>query len=172
MGHYDAIIVGARCAGSSLARLLARAGAKVLLVDRAALPCEIPHGHFIHRDAPRRLQRWGLLDGVASLCAPVTEQLIDLGDFPLVCRNLSIDGAAWGYGRRRAALDWLLAEAAVAAGAELRDRFSVEALTFDGDRVTGVRGRTADGTVVHESAAITVGADGKYSRVAAAVQAP
>jgi flavin-dependent dehydrogenase len=171
MGYYDVIIVGARCAGSSLARLLARDGAKVLLVDRSALPSEIPHGHFIHRDGPRRLQRWGLLDDVAALCTPITEQLIDLGDFPLVCRDLRVDGAAWGYGPRRAPLDLLLAEAAVAAGAELRDRFSVEALTFDGDRVTGVRGRTAGGTVVNEQAAITIGADGKHSRVAAAVQA-
>jgi len=50
---YDAIIVGARCAGAPLAMLLARRGAKVLLLDRAAFPSDIPHGHFIHRHGPR-----------------------------------------------------------------------------------------------------------------------
>jgi hypothetical protein len=46
---HDAIVVGARCAGASTAMLLARKGYRVLLVDRAALPSDIPHGHFIHR---------------------------------------------------------------------------------------------------------------------------
>jgi flavin-dependent dehydrogenase len=35
---YDALIVGARCAGSPLAMLLARQGARVLLLDRATFP--------------------------------------------------------------------------------------------------------------------------------------
>ncbi len=46
---YDAIVIGARCAGAATAMLLARQGLDVLLVDRAAFPSEIPHGHFIHR---------------------------------------------------------------------------------------------------------------------------
>ena len=54
-------MIGARCAGASTALLLARAGLDVLLVDRAQLPSEIPHGHFIHQHGPARLQRWGLL---------------------------------------------------------------------------------------------------------------
>src|SRR5215471_6685866 len=47
---YDAIVVGARCAGASTAMLLARAGHRILLVDRASFPSEIARGHFIHRD--------------------------------------------------------------------------------------------------------------------------
>jgi flavin-dependent dehydrogenase len=42
---YDVIVFGARCAGSSLAMLLAQQGTKVPLVDRATLPSEIPNGH-------------------------------------------------------------------------------------------------------------------------------
>jgi len=53
---YD-VIVGARCAGAPTATLLARRGHRVLLVDRATVPSDIPHGHFIHRHGPRRLQR-------------------------------------------------------------------------------------------------------------------
>jgi flavin-dependent dehydrogenase len=54
---YDAIVIGARCAGASTAMLLARSGLDVLLVDRARFPSEIPHGHFIHRHGPARLAR-------------------------------------------------------------------------------------------------------------------
>ena len=53
---HDVIVVGARCAGAATAMLLARAGARVLLLDRATLPSDIPHGHFIHRHGPRRLR--------------------------------------------------------------------------------------------------------------------
>jgi flavin-dependent dehydrogenase len=53
---YDAIVVGARCAGSATAMLLARKGYRVLLVDRAHLPSDLPHGHMIHKDGPRRLK--------------------------------------------------------------------------------------------------------------------
>src|SRR6476620_5999285 len=51
---YDAIIVGARCAGASTAMLLARKGHKVLLVDRSPFPTDIPHGHLILRHGPKR----------------------------------------------------------------------------------------------------------------------
>ncbi|MPZ19953.1 MAG: hypothetical protein GEV06_18865 [Luteitalea sp.] len=58
MPRYDVIVVGARCAGAPLALLLAKRGAKVLLVDRATFPSDIPHGHFIHRRGPRLLKEW------------------------------------------------------------------------------------------------------------------
>ena len=45
---YDAIIVGARCAGSPLAMLLARRGHKVLLLDKAAFPSDTISTHHIH----------------------------------------------------------------------------------------------------------------------------
>jgi 2-polyprenyl-6-methoxyphenol hydroxylase-like FAD-dependent oxidoreductase len=63
---YDAIVVGARCAGAPLAMLLARQGARVLLVDRATFPSDIPHGYFIHRHGPKRLHDWGVLPRIAA----------------------------------------------------------------------------------------------------------
>ena len=91
---YDAIIVGARCAGASLAMLLARQGAKVLLVDRATFPSDIPHGHFIHRHGPPRLRAWGLLDKVASRTPAISRMVRDAGDFPLRVGDLVEDGVA------------------------------------------------------------------------------
>jgi len=137
---YDVVIVGARCGGSPLATLLARNGAKALLVDRARFPSDIPHGHFIHRHGPRRLKAWGLLDRIAAVAPPITEQLIDSGDFPLVARDLAVEGVALGYGPRRARLDKVLVDAAVESGAEVRAEFNVDEFLFGGNRVAGTLG--------------------------------
>jgi flavin-dependent dehydrogenase len=171
---YDVIVIGARCAGASTAMLLARKGYKVLLVDRATFPKDIPHGHFIHRHGPRRLQRWGLLDRIVAInCPPVTSRTTDYGEIPLTGRELIVDGVALGYGPRRVVLDKVLIDAAVEAGAELREGFTVEGFTTDGDRITGIRGREKGrGSAVTEWASVTVGADGRNSRLARAVQAP
>jgi flavin-dependent dehydrogenase len=124
---YDVIVIGARCAGASTAMLLARKGYKVLVVDRATFPKDIPHGHFIHRQGPQLLHRWGLLDRiVATNCPPVTSFTTDDGGITLAGRNLMVDGVAFGYGPRRIVLDKILVDAAVEAGVELREGFTVE----------------------------------------------
>jgi flavin-dependent dehydrogenase len=152
--------------------LLARAGHKVLVVDRARFPSEIPHGHFIHRHGPQRLSRWGLLDRVlATGCPPITSLIFDLGDFPLVGRDLLVDGVPVGLGPRRAALDRVLVDAALEAGAELREGFVVDDLVFEDGRVVGIEGRSA-GATVRERATLVIGADGRNSGVARRVGAP
>jgi flavin-dependent dehydrogenase len=171
---YDAIVIGARCAGASTAMLLARKGYKVLLVDRATFPSDIPHGHFIHNHGPGRLHRWGLLDRiVATGCPPITSMTTDFDDFPLVGKDLLVDGVAMGYGPRRSELDKVLLDAAVEAGAELREGFVVEDFAADGGQVTGIRARDKRrSAVATERARITIGADGRNSRLARAIQAP
>ena len=170
---YDAIVVGARCAGASTAMLLARKGLKVLLLDRSTFPSEIPHGHFIHRHGPRRLQKWGLLERiVATGCPPSTTFTIDMGEIRLTGRDLALDGVAFGYAPRRGALDWVLVEAAMEAGAEFRPGFAVQDYLFEDNRIVGIR--AADGTQrlsIEERAAIIVGADGRGSRLARIVGA-
>jgi 2-polyprenyl-6-methoxyphenol hydroxylase-like FAD-dependent oxidoreductase len=59
---YDAIVVGARCAGSPTAMLLARKGYKVLVVDRARFPSDTVSTHIVHPPGVSALRRWGLLD--------------------------------------------------------------------------------------------------------------
>jgi flavin-dependent dehydrogenase len=75
------------------------------------------------------------------------------------------------YAPRRIVLDKILVDAAVAAGAELRERFTVQELIREDDRVVGIRGRVDGGTMVTERARIVIGADGAHSIVAKAVQA-
>jgi flavin-dependent dehydrogenase len=69
-------------------------------------------------------------------------------------------------------LDTILLEAAVEAGAELREGCTVEDVLTDGDRVTGIRCSAEGGSPVTEAASIVIGGDGRHSVVARAVQAP
>lgn len=171
---YDAIVIGARCAGASTAMLLARKGHHVLLVDRSRVPSEIPHGHFIHRGGPQRLYRWGVLEGIeASGCPLVTDVLMAAGGSAMVGRGLYLDGVPFGCAPRRAVLDKILVDTAVAAGAELRDQFVVEEFLSDGDQITGIKGRDLrTGHRFREVGQMVIGADGRNSRLAQTVQAP
>ena len=170
---YDAIIVGARCAGSPLAMLLARKGHRVLLLDKATFPSDTISTHHIHQPGVARLRRWGLLEKIrASNCPPTTEMRFDVGPFALVGTPPPAEGNAEAYAPRRRVLDQILADAAAEAGAELREGFSVEELTSSDGAVTGVRGRDRRGSAVAEKARIVVGADGARSLVARGVQAP
>ncbi|HEX2507100.1 MAG TPA: NAD(P)/FAD-dependent oxidoreductase [Miltoncostaeaceae bacterium] len=170
---YDAIVVGARCAGSPTAMLLARAGHRVLLVDRAGFPSDTLSTHYIHQPGVARLRRWGLLDRVAATgCPPARRLTFDVGPFALSGAPVAAEGADVAYAPRRYLLDQILVEAAAEAGAEVRERFSVSEVLTEAGRVTGIRGRAAGGATVTERARIVIGADGMRSRVARAVGAP
>lgn len=169
---YDAIVVGARCAGSPTAMLLARKEYRVLLVDRAGFPSDTVSAHYIHQPGVAKLHRWGLLDKViASGCPPVERQVFDVGPFALAGSPPPADGVTTGYAPRRTILDKILIDAAVEAGAEVREHFAVEKIVTDGDRVTGIRGRSQRGSLVEEKARIVIGADGMHSMIARMVNA-
>jgi 2-polyprenyl-6-methoxyphenol hydroxylase-like FAD-dependent oxidoreductase len=169
---YDAIVVGARCAGSPTAMLLARQGHRVLLVDRASFPSDTLSTHYIHQPGVACLERWGLLPQIArSGCPPIRSYTLDVGPFALEGTPPPIGDVAEAYSPRRSVLDRILVEAAAEAGAEVRQRFSVQELVTDGDRVVGIRGRSAGGALVTERARIVIGADGMNSLVARGVGA-
>lgn len=170
---YDAIVVGARCAGSPTAMLLARKGYRVLLLDKAGFPSDTLSTHYIHQPGVAKLHRWGLLDKVAaSGCPPIERQVFDVGPFALTGSPPPADGITAGYAPRRMILDKILLDAAVDAGTEAREHFSVEELVTDGERVTGVRGRSQGGSLVQEEARFVIGADGMRSGIARMVSAP
>jgi 2-polyprenyl-6-methoxyphenol hydroxylase-like FAD-dependent oxidoreductase len=165
---YDAIIVGARAAGSPTAMLLARKGHRVLLVDRATFPSDTLSTHYIHQPGVARLKRWGLLERlIATGCPPSRELTFDLGPFALKGAPLPSDGVAEAYAPRRTVLDSMLVDAASDAGVEVRTGFPVDELVFEKGAVAGVR----SGNTV-ERARVVIGADGRNSFVARAVAAP
>jgi 2-polyprenyl-6-methoxyphenol hydroxylase-like FAD-dependent oxidoreductase len=168
---YDAIVVGARCAGAPTAMLLARQGYRVLAVDRARFPSDTVSTHLIHPPGVGALRRWGLLDGViATGCPAIDTYAFDFGPFTLT-GSPGTDRADVAYAPRRTVLDKILVDAAAAAGVEVREGFTVEEIVFDGDRVAGIRGRGRGGASVTEQARVVVGADGLHSLVARAVNA-
>jgi flavin-dependent dehydrogenase len=142
--------------------LLARRGYRVLLLDKGSFPSDTMSGHYIHQPGVACLERWGLREAVAATnCPPITSIRFDVGPFALEGTPPPSDGIAEGYCCRRYLLDQVLVDAAVAAGAELRERVTVEDLVWEDGRVTGAR--TSAGI---EHARIVVGADGIHSRVA------
>ncbi|MGY1637244.1 NAD(P)/FAD-dependent oxidoreductase [Geodermatophilus sp. SYSU D00742] len=170
---YDAIVVGARCAGSPTAMLLARAGHRVLLVDRATFPSDTVSTHVIHAPGIAALRRWGLLDQVvATGCPPFDSYVFDFGASTFTGTPPPADGASTAYAPRRHLLDTILLRAAADAGAEVREHFSVDDVVVEDGVAVGVRGHGRDGRPTIERARVVVGADGLHSRVARAVGAP
>lgn len=169
---YDAIVIGARCAGSPTAMLLAKKGHRVLLVDRDRFPSDTLSTHAIHPPGVARLRAWGLLDRLtATGCPPMERYRFDFGPFAIAGRPAPADGVNAGYGPRRTILDKLLVDAAAESGAEVRERFSVDEILIEDGRVTGIRGHAFGGDPVVERARIVIGADGRLSMVAKAVGA-
>jgi 2-polyprenyl-6-methoxyphenol hydroxylase-like FAD-dependent oxidoreductase len=167
---YDVIVVGARCAGSPTAMLLAREGYRVLVVDRATFPSDTISTHIVHPLAVAALSRWGLLDRLAATgCPPIRTYSFDFGPFT-ISGWPGTEESPVAYCPRRTVLDKLLVDAAADAGAEIREAFTVDEVLVEDGRVTGIRGRTRGGAAVTERASVVVGADGRTSLVASAVR--
>lgn len=169
---YDAVIVGARCAGAPIAMLLSRKAYRVLMVDKAHFPSDTVSTHLIWQAGLARAKRWGLLDRIAGLGAPPIRGLqMDLGFFQFAGSPPPLDGIDYAVGPRRILLDKALIDAAVESGVEFREAFYVDEIVKEEGRVIGIAGRrSGDGPVV-EKARIVIGADGSGSTVARAVQA-
>jgi 2-polyprenyl-6-methoxyphenol hydroxylase-like FAD-dependent oxidoreductase len=166
---YDVIVVGARCAGSPTAMLLARKGYKVLVVDRSTFPSDTISTHVIHPPGIEALARWGLLDRVvATGCPPLHTYVFDFGAFA-ISGAPGHDGRP-GYAPRRILLDQILVDGAIAAGCEVREGFIVDDVVVEDGVVTGIRGHVADGPTVTETARVVIGADGRHSVVAKAIE--
>ena len=173
MPGYDAIIVGLRCAGAPLSMLLARKGYRALGIDRATFPSDTISTHFLWPRTTAMLCAWGLLDRLAQTgCPPIETVTLDLGPVSIRGRPDAVDGTAIMYCPRRHVLDALLVDAAREAGAELREGTTVTDLVWHGDRVVGVETTDRDGRDRQDHAGIVIGADGLWSRVARAVDAP
>lgn len=172
MSNYDAIVIGARCAGSPTAMLLARRGYRVLLVDRATFPSDTMSTHLMHHPGVAQLRRWGLADQlIATGCPAIDTYRFDFGSFSIAGTPRPANGASQAYAPRRRVLDDLLVEAAAQAGVETRTGCSVEQLLVEDGAVVGIRGHTKGGLRHEERARVVIGADGVHSLVARAVHA-
>ncbi|HEY7273624.1 MAG TPA: NAD(P)/FAD-dependent oxidoreductase [Actinoplanes sp.] len=172
--EWDVVVVGARAAGASVALLLARAGMRVLCLDRARYGSDTLSTHALMRAGTLQLQRWGLLDRiVAAGTPPVRHTAFHYGSDTVSVSIRPAVGVEALYAPRRTLLDAVLADAATDAGADVRFGTAVTGLLRDGaGRVTGVVTRDRDGAERPERAGLVIGADGLRSVVAGHVAAP
>ena len=173
MSMYDAIVVGARCAGSPTAMLLARQGYKVLLIDQATFPSDTMSTHHIHRAGLVYARKWGILEALEATQAPKIQRwAFDVGPFALEGNPLPADGIDYDLCPRRTLMDKVLVDAAADAGVEIREGVALQNLIWNEDGVCGIETAGEAGATRRDCARIVVGADGRFSRVARLVQAP
>lgn len=139
--EIDVAIIGAGPAGSTLATLLARRGARVALFDRDTFPRDKLCGEFLSYDALPILEPLGVLDAIDRAGAPRIERCRVVGSKRTY--ELALPHAARGVSRLF--LDDLLIRTAAAAGA----------LRHDGTTVTSLQ---------DVNARVTVGAWGRWGR--------
>jgi 2-polyprenyl-6-methoxyphenol hydroxylase-like FAD-dependent oxidoreductase len=171
--HYDVIVVGGRCAGAATAMLLARGGLRVLVIEAARQGTDTLSTHALMRGGVLQLHRWGLLEAVVASGTPaIRATRFTYGDDVETVDIRPGDGISALRAPRRTVLDALLLDAARAAGAEILSPARVTRLLTGGGRVRGVEGITrGTGTPFRATATLTVGADGRGSMVAQAVDA-
>jgi flavin-dependent dehydrogenase len=163
----DVVIVGARCAGSPLATLLAREGVSVAVVEAARFPRDTLSTHVFEADALAFLNRLGLTDQLRATGAPFVHRLDNRADdFRALVDWPQQPGDIGGIAAiRRVVLDPILARAAAEAGAEVRTPTKATGLLEHAGRVAGVRVSGPNGDAeLH--ARLVVGADGRNSTVA------
>lgn len=170
---HDVVVVGARAAGAATGLLLARQGYDVVLVDRDTLPSDTLSTHQLARPGVVQLRRWGLLDSVLSSGAPALRQITFTTPDESVTRTVKHSaGVDLLVAPRRYVLDTLVADAAAAAGADVRFGITVKGVHLaDSGRAVGVYGHDRDGAPIDLAARFVVGADGLGSRIARSVGA-
>ncbi|HTW83122.1 MAG TPA: NAD(P)/FAD-dependent oxidoreductase [Candidatus Sulfotelmatobacter sp.] len=157
----EVVVVGAGPAGSATALLLARAGARVRVLERAQFPRRKVCGEYLNAGALAALDRLGVGEAARAAGAPLHGvRLVAPGAAPVALRFAQ---PALACARDR--LDALLLDAARAAGAQV-ERARVDELLHADGRCAGVRARDERGEVVERRARIVVGADGTGSLVA------
>ena len=165
---YDAVIVGARCAGAATAMLLSRLGLRVLAVDRGRYGTDTLSTHALMRGGVLQLRRWGVLDRIQAAGTPaVRTTTFHYGDEALAIAIKPRDGVDALYAPRRTVLDAALVDAARDAGAEVEYGVRLAGLLrSSAGRVSGIVLEGPDGNARPVEAGLVVGADGLRSTVA------
>jgi 2-polyprenyl-6-methoxyphenol hydroxylase-like FAD-dependent oxidoreductase len=163
---YDAVVVGARCAGSPLATRLAEQGWRVLLVDREPPPANVLSTHCLFPNTLARLAELGAMERIEA------EHRVNFIDYGIRTLGREVSGSftpIGGFDRAatitRPVLDKALLEVAIAAGAETRFGEKVTGLIGAGTEEDPARGVVLEGGEEIEARWV-FGADGRASTVA------
>jgi flavin-dependent dehydrogenase len=169
---FDAVVVGGRCAGAATALLLARAGARVLVVDKGEYGSDTLSTHALMRSAVFQLDRWGLLPRIVRAgTPPVRSTTFSYRALDVTVAIEERFGVNALYAPRRSLLDRVLVDAAADSGAVIEHLVRVDGISVDTNgRVRGVN-VVRDGSRQQIDADWVIGADGLYSTIARLVRA-
>ncbi len=174
---FDVLIAGAGPAGAVAATLLARGGARVLVLDRARFPRDKLCGDTLNPGALGVLSRLGLDTAVAG-GLPLDGMIVTGTGVRVVGRYTpeggnGVNEAVCGRALVRRTFDAALVSAASAAGARVEENVLVDGAVTDTSAgvpaVAGLVIKGKDGRPVRIAAPIVIAADGRYSRVARAL---
>jgi flavin-dependent dehydrogenase len=159
--RFDAAVIGSGPAGATAARLLARAGWSVALIERAAFPRGKVCGEFISAATLPLLQACGIGEDLAARAGPLVRKVAAYSGETAVAAPMPRAKVGWGRALGRELLDVLLRDAAVAAGATLIQPAEVIALDrrVDGHLITLRRAQAADSIL----ARVTIAACGSWN---------
>ena len=170
--RYDVVVAGARPAGAGTALLLARQGARVLLVDRSQYGSDTLSTHALMRGGVLQLLRWGVLPRiVAAGTPPVSQATFIYGGEPLAVQVKPRDGVTALFAPRRTVLDRAIVDLALEAGVQVAYGSRVVELEHRDDRVSGAVLADREHTRRPVQASLVIGADGLRSEVARLVGA-
>jgi menaquinone-9 beta-reductase len=164
---FDAIIVGARVAGSAAAILLARDKRRVLSIDKDAFPSDRLSTHIVLGGGTKVLGRMGMLETLERAGGVRFERMRSIGPDFNYGGDLAHDGADdRGLCLGRTLMDAAMIDAARSfESVEFRECLRLTDLIIEDGAVLGIRGEDTSG--VHEfRAPLTIGADGMRSSVA------
>lgn len=161
--NYDAIIVGAGPAGSTCALYAARAGLKVLLLDKKSFPRDKICGDAISGRSVEFLEELGLLEKLKTVpqkrVTGVTFSSPNGVAATVPFTPPATKKEVYGFVCRREIYDNMLFEAAKAE-VETQENFEVKTILRENGAVVGVSGLDANGDEKELTAKVVIGADG------------
>jgi len=167
--RWDAVVVGAGPAGATTALLLARAGASVLLIDRARFPRDKACSEYLSpatTEILARLDRDVLAEVESAAHAKLYGMKVVAPSGAAMCGRFRGGPRPYSFALPRTMFDTMLLTAARRAGAHVCEATTVENLVWGKGAVAGVVARSSNGQRVTHNARIVVGADGLRSVVA------
>ncbi|MFJ8267237.1 NAD(P)/FAD-dependent oxidoreductase [Peribacillus asahii] len=165
--NYDVIIVGARCAGATLAISLAEAGFQVLLLDRATFPSDTLTTNTFFNNTTAIFREIGVLDQLLETnVTPVQTIKFQFEDTVIEGPIPKVDGEDTAYSIRRKYLDHILLQhAKTKENIKMIEGIRVTEVIYDGETIIGVRGEDLEKQKQEFRAQLVVGADGRNSRI-------